>query len=136
MEQRFGPWIIHNATPDSTCPPDAVGKRGRVQLASETRLEVEKQGTVRLEKLRWHLTSAFHPVVAWQALIEPVRGEVVLGGVMEEDGDWVFCSYETSGVVDITLPTLDGALVCARFAQVDDAGALVKDGAIVSVGAV
>lgn len=135
-EHKYGPWQAHNATPDSTCPPDAAGKRGQWQMACETRIDAEKRPIEDFDALRWDRFGG-GDIAAYRILQEPVRGEVVLYG------QWfVACLGRVTlskGLNDthcLVLPTLDGSLVCGRFAQVDDAGALVKDGAIVSVGAV
>lgn len=124
----YGPWIAHNATPDSTCPPDAVGKRGQLQRTGESRLSAENKSPRKFSEYLWNtVPMADCQVAAYRLLQEPVRGKIIQYLAQDPNrNDTHIASF----------PTLDGSLVCGRFAQVDDAGALVKDGAIVSVGAV
>jgi len=110
---KYGPWQAHNATPDSTCPPDAVGKAGRV-ISANGEHETPDMSGLRL----WASDTGIPPIVAWQALIEPVRGEVVKHVAVK--GGFVTHT--------LRLPTLDGALIPGEY--------IGPDGATIVVGVV
>lgn len=102
----YGDWIAHNATPDSTCPPDAVGKRGQWQGEDERRCDMIDMLPRSFDEL-WH----WNYVIAYRVLIEPVRGVETL---WREDDGWADCDYGKS-THTLRLPTLDGALIPGEY---------------------
>lgn len=114
-EPKYGPWIAWNATPDSTCPPDAVGKAGEVDCLGSI-------GTYSRVKVK-DLASVFwtsENVLRYRVMIEPVRGEVVFHGLIH---GWTVAMLEAD-THTLRLPTVDGALIPGTYTGPD--GAVIK----------
>lgn len=125
----YGPWQAHNAMPDSTCPPDAVGRRVQVQTFEARRVDAVSHDPRYANSWDWADTGVQDPIIAYRILIEPVLGEIVLTGYMARAGRLIIEEANAGWhTLTITMPTINNALIPGEY--------IGPDGATIVVGVV
>lgn len=122
MTVQYGPWIAFN--PGDTPPADDV--MVQVQLANETRIQVEREtGEERRSDLwTWTFSGNNGDIIAYRVVKQTVRGEVVVTGWLDEAGG-VFSDEKVGTETHrLTLPTTDSKLIPGTYTGPD--GATIK----------